>query len=72
MARFGTRQENGWRANRSRVMKVEFSLGGDKLILQPGEGSPMMGTVSDVVDGRFTFRIVGAPPGDKGLQFAAG
>ncbi len=54
------------------VMQGEFSLGGDKLVLQPNEGSPMMGTVSDVADGKFTFRIVGAPPGDKGLQFVGG
>lgn len=51
------------------VLQGEFSLGGDKIALQPDEGSPMMGTVTDVTDGEFNFRVVGAPPGDKGLSF---
>ncbi len=52
------------------VLQGEFSLGGDKLVLQPDEGSPMIGTISDATDGSFNFRIAGAPPGDTGLQFA--
>ena len=47
----------------------EYSLGGDKLALQPDSGSPMVGTVSDVGAKDFNFRIVGAAPGDKGIQF---
>jgi tetratricopeptide (TPR) repeat protein len=52
----------------AKILKGEFSLGGDKLALQPDEGGPMMGTVTLNKEG-FNFRIVGAPPGDKGLQF---
>jgi hypothetical protein len=47
----------------------EYSLGGDKLALQPDSGGPMVGTVSNVGAEAFTFRIVGATPGDKGIQF---
>jgi hypothetical protein len=46
-----------------------YSLGGDKLAIQPEQGSPMVGMVSGIDSGAFTFRIAGAPPGDKGLQF---
>ena len=53
---------------KANVLTGEFSLGGDKLALQPEQGGPMMGTVT-MNEGKFNFRIVGAPPGDQGLQF---
>jgi len=46
----------------------EYSLADDKLMLQPHEGGPLVGTVTPGADG-FNFRIAGAPPGDKGLDF---
>lgn len=52
-----------------RVMKGEFSLGGDNLALQPEGNNAMVGTVSKVSAQGFNFRVVGAPPGDQGLDF---
>ena len=50
------------------VLSGEFSLADDKLMLQPAEGGPLVGIVT-TGDDQFNFRIAGAPPGDKGLQF---
>jgi hypothetical protein len=52
-----------------REMGGEFSLGGDNLALQPEGNNAMVGTVSKVTAREFNFRIIGAPPGDQGLDF---
>jgi tetratricopeptide (TPR) repeat protein len=52
-----------------REMGGEFSLGGDNLALQPEGNNAMVGTVSKVTARGFNFRIIGAPPGDQGLDF---
>lgn len=46
----------------------EYSLADDKLMLQPEQGGPLVGVITPG-DGQFQFRIAGAPPGDKGLNF---
>lgn len=61
-----------WRVQQGadlRTLSGEYSLGADKIALQPKEGSPMMATISNVQADGFQFRVVGAPPGDKGLEF---
>ena len=50
------------------VLTGEYSLADNKLMLQPKEGGPLVGTVK-LGDNQFQFRMAGAPPGDKGLDF---
>ncbi|MDG2103194.1 MAG: hypothetical protein P8J91_05540, partial [Pirellulaceae bacterium] len=50
------------------VLSGEYSLADNKLMLQPKDGGPLVGTVT-LGEDQFQFRIAGAAPGDKGLDF---
>jgi hypothetical protein len=47
-----------------------YSTDGPVLILERKGGGALAGTVTFGDDGRFVFKLVGAPPDDQGLSFA--
>ncbi len=47
----------------------EFSMADNNLMLQPQDGGPLVGVVTLQNDNSFNFKLVGSPPGDKGLDF---
>jgi hypothetical protein len=47
-----------------------YSTDGGVLILERKEGGALAGAVTFDDDGHFLFKLVGAPPDDKGLSFA--
>jgi hypothetical protein len=47
-----------------------YAVDGPVLILQRNEGGALSGTVTFSDDEDFLFKLVGAPPDDKGLDFS--
>ena len=47
-----------------------YSVDGNVLALERDEGDALMGAITQSNDGRFNFKLVGAPPEDPGLNFA--
>ena len=62
-----------WKFSPPRQKGEEFggtwSTEGPVLVLQRDGGGALPGTVTFDGDGKFNFRMVGAPPEDKGLDF---
>jgi tetratricopeptide (TPR) repeat protein len=55
---------------KSQTVKGVFAIDGNVLAMEPESGGVMLAEVSPPQAGRFQFALLGAPPGDPGLQFS--
>ncbi|MCI0361321.1 MAG: tetratricopeptide repeat protein, partial [Planctomycetaceae bacterium] len=55
---------------KSQSVKGVYALDGNVLAMEPESGGVMLAEVTPPQAGRFGFALLGAPPGDPGLQFA--
>ena len=53
-------------------VKGVYAVDGNVLALEPESGGVMLAEVSEPQNGRFDFKILGAPPTDPGLKFVKG
>jgi tetratricopeptide (TPR) repeat protein len=51
------------------TLEGKYTLANDLLILEPKNGEPMVGRVTEAGADGFRFKILGAPAEDKGLKF---
>ncbi len=56
--------------HKSEELRGNYSVDGPVLILERKEGGALAGTASFTGDSQMNFKLVGAPPEDKGLDFA--
>jgi uncharacterized protein (TIGR03066 family) len=52
------------------TVKGVYALDGNVLALEPETGGTMLAEVTQPQSGGFSFQLLGAPPGDPGLQFS--
>jgi len=55
--------------NRHEDFSGTYTTEGSLLLLQKQEGGALVGHVAQAGDGKFTFKLLGAPAGDPGLTF---
>jgi tetratricopeptide (TPR) repeat protein len=55
---------------KSKTIEGVFAVEQNSLALQPDAGGVMAADISPPQNGKFHFDVVGAPPGDKGLDFS--
>lgn len=55
---------------KAQTVKGVYALDGDTLAMEPETGGTMLATVTPPQGGKFRFQLLGAPPGDPGLNFA--
>jgi tetratricopeptide (TPR) repeat protein len=51
------------------TLEGKYTLANDLLIMEPKNGEPMVGRITESGSEGFRFRALGAPPEDKGLKF---
>jgi len=51
------------------TLEGNYTLANDLLILEPKDGAPMIGRVTESGADGFRFKMLGAPPEDTGLKF---
>ncbi len=55
---------------KSQTVKGVFAVDGNVLAMEPESGGTMLAEVTPPQAGKFQFALLGAPPGDPGLQFS--
>ena len=55
---------------KSQSVKGVYALDGNVLAMEPESGGTMLAEVTPPQAGKFQFALLGAPPGDPGLQFS--
>jgi tetratricopeptide (TPR) repeat protein len=58
--------------NKKESVKGVYAVDGNVLALEPESGGVMLAEISQPQNGRFDFKILGAPPTDPGLKFVQG
>jgi len=69
LTRDGAFTWNYAQGGRSENVKGVYALDGNVLAMEPDTGGVMLAEVTQPQGGRFDFRLLGAPPGDPGLEF---
>ena len=59
------------RGGKSEEVKGVYAVDGNVLAMEPESGGQMLAEVTRPQSGSFQFTLLGAPPGDPGLKFAA-
>ena len=54
------------------TVKGVYAVDGNVLAMEPESGGVMLAEVTEPKAGGFDFKMLGAPPGDKGLKFMKG
>lgn len=55
--------------DKTNTLEGKYTLANDLIVLEPKEGPPMIGRVSDAGAEGFQFKMLGAPDDDPGLKF---
>jgi tetratricopeptide (TPR) repeat protein len=55
---------------KAKTIEGVFAVEQNTLALQPDAGGVMVAELTQPQNGKFHFQVVGAPPGDKGLEFS--